>query len=103
MFSFIIGNTLKIELSRISTLILDCILSFKSIVEILFNSQERALNEYIFEVKAPTGHKSIIFPETSDEIILLEKLKISIELPLPVRPKYLKPAISSIKRIQRVQ
>ena len=41
-----------------------------SINSIVLSSQGRALNEYILEVKAPTGHKSIILPENSLLIVL---------------------------------
>lgn len=102
-FLFFLGKILKILKSLISTLIFTCIESFKSIVFNEFNSQDLAIKEYGFEVNAPTGQRSIKLPDISDKIILLEKFKISIELPLPAKPKYLKPAISSMKRTQRVQ
>ena len=37
---------------------------------LVFNSQGRALKAYKREVKAPTGHKSITFPEIFEEKIL---------------------------------
>merc|ERR1711966_412242 len=61
--SFKLGNTRMISYPRISTLMLLQILSKVSIDSTLFNSQGRAEKAYGFEVKAPTGHKSITFPE----------------------------------------
>ena len=40
--------------------------SEKSIEDTLFNSQLLCTKEYGFDVKAPTGHKSITLPDNSD-------------------------------------
>ena len=56
------GIILKIELYLVSTLILLHKLSKISIVSVFNNSQGLALNEYGFDVIAPTGHKSIRLP-----------------------------------------
>ena len=49
-----------------STRILEPTPSITSIDSVFSSSQLRALNAYGFEVSAPTGHKSITFPESSE-------------------------------------
>lgn len=44
--------------------ILDPVESVKSIEAVVFSSHGRPLKEYKLEVKAPTGHKSMTFPDT---------------------------------------
>jgi len=48
-------------------------------------------------VKAPTGHKSIIFPDISDFKFSFKKVKILELLPLPIMPNSSVPAISEQK------
>lgn len=78
-------------------------LSSTSIDSILFNSHGLTVKAYGFDVKAPTGHKSITLPDNSE----LNKLEIydptSILFPLPVVPNISTPATSVANRIQRVQ
>ena len=78
--------------------------SVKSNVSKDFNSQGRALKVYGFEVKAPTGHKSITFPEISE--LKKEEFEYKPISVLPPRfkvPKKSTPAISELKRTHLVQ
>ncbi len=56
----------------VSILIFEPMLSSTSIDSILFNSHGLTVKAYGFDVKAPTGHKSITFPDNSE----LNKLEI---------------------------
>lgn len=67
---FFLGVTRAILDSFTATKILEPKLSVKSMDSLVFNSQGRALKAYKREVKAPTGHKSITFPEIFEEKIL---------------------------------
>jgi len=69
-FLFFFGVIRAIFISFTATKILEPILSVKSIDSFVFNSHGRALKAYKREVKAPTGHKSITFPEIFEEKIL---------------------------------
>lgn len=97
------GKTRSIEEPRKSKRIDEAIESVMSKEKKDLSSHGLALNEYGLEVKAPTGHKSITFPETSDEKRRSTKKPICIVLPRPVTPKNEEPAISEEKRTQRVQ
>ena len=58
-----------------------------SILFVFVNSQGLALKAYGAEVRAPTGHKSIILPDNSPPNPLGELDMISISSPLPIAPK----------------
>ncbi len=63
------------------------------------------LNSYLngLEVKAPTGHTSIIFPESSEVMPSAKNGSIFNSSPRPVAPISMMPAISLPKRTHRVQ
>lgn len=54
---------------RIDTIMFEPTASNTSILSIFLVSHGLAVNEYGLEVKAPTGHKSITFPDSSDRNI----------------------------------
>lgn len=64
--------------SFIAIKIFDPMLSVKSIDSFVFNSQGRDLKAYKREVNAPTGHKSITFPEILDAKICEMYVPISV-------------------------
>ena len=82
-----LGKILKISESLKLTYILLPRLSVKSIVSFDLNSQGLVLKAYGIEVKAPTGHKSITFPEISELNILEIYPPISVDTPLFKVPK----------------
>ena len=49
---------------------------------------------YGFDVKAPTGHRSMTFPDSSDLIIFSTYVPTCMSPPLPVVPKSSTPATS---------
>ena len=49
---------------------------------VFFNSHGLATYSYGFEVKAPTGHKSITLADISESIDFSKKLVISVSSPL---------------------
>lgn len=57
-------------------------------------SQGRAVKAYGLEVKAPTGHRSITFPDSSDLKSFSTYVPTCMSLPLPVVPKSSTPATS---------
>jgi len=67
---FFFGVIRKISDSFTEIKILLPTLSVKSIDSITFSSQGRALKAYVLDVKAPTGHKSITFPDILELKIL---------------------------------
>jgi hypothetical protein len=54
-------------------------------------------------VNAPTGHRSIMLPDTSESTVLPTNEVISACSPRPIIPSSMIPAISCPKRTQRVQ
>ena len=68
--SLTIGRTLITSLFLVSNLIFEQTASETSIDSVLFSSQDLVVKENGFEVKAPTGHKSIIFPDNSEVNVL---------------------------------
>ena len=86
-----------------SNLIFEQIASETSIDSVLLNSQGLIVKEKGFEVSAPTGQISIIFPETSDDKVLSKYDVTSIFSPIPVAPSSGVPATSVAKRIHLVQ
>jgi hypothetical protein len=67
------------------------------------SSQVRAVYRKGFDVSAPTGHRSITLPESSESTVLPTKVMISACSPRPIMPSSMMPAISWPKRTQRVQ
>ena len=67
------------------------------------SSQVRALYRNGFEVSAPTGHTSIMFPDSSESTVRATNGMISECSPRPAMPSSMTPAISWPKRTQRVQ
>jgi hypothetical protein len=64
--SLTLGNILSTSPVRVVTTILLPIASRISTVSVFLVSQGLAVKAYGFEVRAPTGHRSITFPESSD-------------------------------------
>jgi hypothetical protein len=69
----------------------------------LDSSQGLALNEYGFDVNAPTGHKSIILADNSSTKECFIYVPISLDSPRPSIPKSFVPDISVKKRTHLVQ
>ena len=57
-----------------------------SILSVFLSSQGLAINAYGFDVNAPTGHKSITLPDSSESMFFSKKLVISVFSPLPIAP-----------------
>ena len=76
--------------------------SIKSIDSTLSSSHGLALKAYGFEVKAPTGHRSITFPESSDDSDFSKYVVISASSPLEANPISSTPATSVINLTHRV-
>ena len=70
---------------------------------VCFSSQGLVENAYGFEVKAPTGHKSITFPDSSDLTAISRYVVISISRPLPIAPISSEPETSVENRTHLVQ
>ena len=66
MSSFINGNTLFTSHPYVSTLIFDPTASITSIDSVFLSSHGLASKTYGLEVSAPTGQRSITFPDNSD-------------------------------------
>ena len=76
--------------------------SIKSTDSTLSNSQGLALKAYGFDVKAPTGQRSITFPESSEDKDCSKYVVISASSPLEANPISSTPATSVINLTQRV-
>ena len=63
-----LGSILFTSQLYVSTLIFDPTASITSILSVFLSSHGRASNAYGFDVRAPTGHKSITLAESSDSI-----------------------------------
>ena len=72
-------------------------------LSVFFNSHGLASNAYGFEVRAPTGHRSITFPESSDSIDFSKYVVISISSPRPMAPSSGTPATSVANLMHLVQ
>ena len=92
--SFILGRALKTFFPLVSILILEPMPSNTSNVSVLVSSHGLDLNAYGLLVKAPTGHKSITFPDNSDSIVFSKYVVISAFSPLPSNPISSTPATS---------
>ena len=103
MSSFILGKTRFTSHPYVSTLIFDPIASITSILSVFFSSQGLASKTYGFEVKAPTGHKSITLADISDSIAFSKYVVICIFSPLPIAPNSSTPATSVANLIHLVQ
>lgn len=64
--SFSLGMILMTSPVLVDTIMLDPTASNTSTLSVFRVSHGRAVNAYGFEVRAPTGHKSITFPDSSD-------------------------------------
>ena len=64
--SLILGNTLSTSPVRVVTTILLPIASRTSTLSVFLVSQGLAVKAYGFDVRAPTGQRSITFPESSE-------------------------------------
>ena len=78
-------------------------LSVKSMPSCILIPQGLDLNAYGLEVNAPTGHRSIIFPESSELKTREVYPPISVVLPRLKVPRELAPATSVINRTHLVQ
>ena len=67
------------------------------------SSQVRAVKRKGLEVSAPTGHTSIMLPDSSESTVRATNGMISLCSPRPAMPSSITPAISCPKRTQRVQ
>ncbi len=67
------------------------------------SSQVRAAKRKGFEVSAPTGQRSMMLPESSESTVFSMKGMISACSPRKAWPSSISPAISVVKRTQRVQ
>src|SRR5260363_78072 len=65
------------------------------------SSQPRAVYRNGLDVSAPTGHRSIILPDSSESTVCPTKAVISACSPRPSIPSSITPAISLPKRKQR--
>ncbi len=61
------------------------------------------MKRYGLEVSAPTGHRSITLPESSEPTLFSTKTPIFMCSPRPLAPSSRRPATSPPKRTQRVQ
>ena len=77
--------------------------SSASTVSVAVSSHERTANAWGFEVSAPTGQRSTILPESSEERPRSIAPAISMSSPRYSPPSCGAPATSSMKRTQRVQ
>jgi len=77
--------------------------SMTSTLSVFFNSHGLAWKAYGFEVRAPTGHKSMMLPLISESIVFSMYVPICRSLPRPLVPMSCTPAMSLLKRTQRVQ
>ena len=68
MLSLIFGSIRFTSQPYVSILIFEPTASITSIDSVFFNSHGLASKTYGFDVSAPTGHKSITLPESSDSI-----------------------------------
>ncbi len=66
-------------------------------------SQARARNRKGLELSAPTGHRSMTLPDSSESTLPAMNVPISMSSPRPVAPSSGIPATSSPKRTHRVQ
>ena len=97
------GTTRITSVPRVSTRMFDPKPSVTSTLSANLSSQARAVNAKGFEVSAPTGHKSMTFPLSSEVSSLLTYVPISAMFPRPVTPRSCTPATSVANRTQRVQ
>ncbi|MBV6407478.1 MAG: hypothetical protein EFKGCFLK_01040 [Rhodocyclaceae bacterium] len=67
------------------------------------SSQVRAAKRKGFEVSAPTGQRSMTLPDSSESTVFSMKGMISACSPRKAWPISCQPAISCVKRTQRVQ
>jgi len=85
------------------TTILLPIASKTSTLSVFLVSQGLAVKAYGFDVRAPTGQRSITFPESSERKNFSTYVPTCISFPRPVVPRSSIPATSEAKRMQRVQ
>ena len=76
----ILGKTLFTSHPYVSTLIFEPTASITSIVSVFFNSQGLASKTYGFDVRAPTGHKSITFSDSFDESPFAKKIAYRLDI-----------------------
>ena len=92
--SFILGIILRTSPVLWVTTMLLPTLSKTSMDSVFLVSQGRAMNAQGLEVRAPTGQRSITFPESSDINIFSTQVPICIWFPRPVVPRSSTPATS---------
>ena len=103
MSGFSLGTTRSTRLRRVWIRMFDPRQSCGLMLSQSVSSQDRAANLNGFEVRAPTGHRSIMLPDTSESMERFRKVLILTCSPRPGAPISITPATSSPKRTQRVQ
>mmetsp|Transcript_23787 Transcript_23787/g.62210 ORF Transcript_23787/g.62210 Transcript_23787/m.62210 type:complete len:268 (+) Transcript_23787:2289-3092(+) len=89
--------------ARVLTTMFDPSASITSTESVLRSSHVRAVKAYGLEVSAPTGHRSMTLPDSSELNIFSIYVPIWRSPPRPVVPRSSTPATSEPKRTQRVQ
>uniref|UniRef100_A0A182JFS3 Uncharacterized protein n=1 Tax=Anopheles atroparvus TaxID=41427 RepID=A0A182JFS3_ANOAO len=103
MASFSRGSMRSTSPVRVPTTMLLPSASSTSIDSVLRISHGRATKLYGLLVSAPTGHRSITLPDSSERNSFSTYVPTCISSPRPVVPKSSTPATSDAKRMQRVQ
>ncbi len=103
MSSFNRGKTRMTTIPRLSTRMFEPSPSRTSTVSVWYSSHGRALKAYGLDVKAPTGHRSMTFPESSVSNAVSRYVPICKSFPRPVDPSSGAPATSFANRTHLVQ